>query len=140
MTPAYNRLTHASYNSLTGTISPDFADLSLMTLLLMNNAFSGQMPLSVCRAVLVCDAAFNAHLMCPSMSCTCGAMLCVSARRTLALLHSSATNSPVRSCNCNQLCQHNSDCVGLCTTCVGATPYLNGYCKGGGSSSSGDFA
>jgi len=97
-----------SANRLTGTVNSGLASLSLMSLWINNNALSGQMPLRLCQSLLLCSAAFNANLMCASMSCTCGAML---------------------SCNCNNMCQTSADCRGLCTTCVGASPYENGYCK-----------
>jgi len=100
-----------STNHLTGPVPDWLADLALMSLWIDTNNFSGQLPLRVCQSLIICSAAFNPHLMCASMSCTCGAML---------------------SCNCNFLCQTNANCVannGMCSRCVGATPFLNGYCK-----------
>jgi len=93
-----------SKNSLSGTVPDGLASLSLQSLWIDYNDFSGQMPLNLCQSLLICSAGFNTHLMCPSMSCTCGDML---------------------SCNCNGLCQNDSDCAnGLCTSCVGASLHL----------------
>jgi len=100
-----------STNHLTGPVPDWLADLALMSLWIDTNNFSGQLPLRLCQSLIICSAAFNPHLMCASMSCTCGAML---------------------SCNCNFLCQTDANCVannGMCSRCVGATPFLNGYCK-----------
>ncbi len=98
-----------SYNRLTGPVPDWLGNLALISLWINNNNLSGQLPLSLCRSLILCSGAFNPHLMCASMSCTCGAM---------------------QSCNCNNMCQTNGDCAGgLCTTCVGASKYYNGYCK-----------
>eukprot|EP01087_Luapelamoeba_hula_P017217 TRINITY_DN5407_c0_g1_i2.p1 TRINITY_DN5407_c0_g1~~TRINITY_DN5407_c0_g1_i2.p1 ORF type:complete len:279 (+),score=39.76 TRINITY_DN5407_c0_g1_i2:15-851(+) len=98
-----------SDNHLTGPVLDGLAGLSLISLWINNNNFSGRLSLKLCQSLILCSGAFNIHLMCASMSCTCGAM---------------------QSCNCNTLCQTDSDCAGkLCTSCVGATPFLNGYCK-----------
>lgn len=95
-------------NRLTGPVPDWLASLSLTSLWVAYNSLSGQFPLKVCQSLILCSAAFNPRLMCPSMSCTCGAM---------------------QSCNCNNMCQTSNDCTGLCTRCVGASPIMNGYCQ-----------
>jgi len=98
-----------SQNALTGQVPDALANLALTSLWIDTNNFSGQMPLHLCESLILCSAAFNPNLMCASMSCTCGAM---------------------QSCNCNNLCQTDSDCAkGLCGSCRGASPYMNGYCQ-----------
>jgi len=98
-----------SWNHLTGEVPSGLGDLSLQSLWIDNNDFSGTMPLSLCQSLILCSAAFNPQLMCASMSCTCGAM---------------------QSCNCNTMCETDANCAGgMCTSCQGASHYFNGYCQ-----------
>ncbi len=85
-------------NKLTGTVASGYGDIGsqFMVISAAFNDFTGTLPSGLCSAN-TCNFQYNAHLGCPSQSCT---------------------KCMIPSCNCGKVCYCASDCAGgSCPTC-----------------------
>jgi hypothetical protein len=86
-------------NKLTGTVPGSFGDIGsqFMVISAAFNDFTGVLPSGLCQAN-ACNFEYNAHLGCPSNSCT---------------------KCMIPACNCGKVCYTSSDCAGgSCGSCA----------------------